>query len=248
MTAASQRLVIPMIGPSGVGKSTLLKIVRPIFPSCEFIHLDGETKAYAHRMGYIRALDLNLLVHQGWPRFFDVGMETIRHLESQTDKHLIIDVGAGMLQDERSLELVNNYSAICIYAKPEIAHSRCLKRSKEKRTLQQYLGYEFTSHHVAMHGKCKFTLDTSGQAENESAETLAETLTQIQPTGTTTVSASTCWRPLIESHTNQSISKPPRKRPASAFCRANFKTARTRDAGSISTMLALPTTTSWFVG
>ncbi len=171
-----QRLIIPVIGPSGVGKSTLIGLVSSQFPSCSFHDLDRESGTYAFKARMIPRDNVHLLVEPTWRRLFDVGQLAIRQIEAGTTKHLVIDIGAGFMQDDRAVLFAANHPAICIYSTPEVAYDRCRARSPSRRTLEGYKRDEFSPRHIKIHATCKRTIDISGLSIEHSAELFSESL------------------------------------------------------------------------
>jgi len=118
-------LIIFVVGPSGVGKSTTLSNLKSMFPEMVFLNLDGITAEWAVELGLIETAsitDLNACI--GDPElFFALGFQAIGVYASRhSGKHLIIDVGAGFQVSSSAGRLHSHFKIISIVSSPEAAH------------------------------------------------------------------------------------------------------------------------------
>jgi shikimate kinase len=174
-------MIVLVIGPSGVGKSTLVGLVKVLFTDFEFCHLDDEAADYAHRNGLISHPDVQMIVAFGWERFLEIGKESLNELAASTSRHLVVDVGAGFLQTNAFIPLLQQFPSICISGSKEAAHQRCSLRKNERRDFAEYCSIEFSKSRLTMYGLCHHTIDTTHLTEEQSAEKLSRILHSLTP-------------------------------------------------------------------
>lgn len=88
---------VHVIGPSGVGKSTMLNAAQSAFPDAIFFDLDSITGIRAHKVGLISRPDV-VELYKRIPdnnRFLDFGLEGLREIaEQEPATHIVVDLGA----------------------------------------------------------------------------------------------------------------------------------------------------------
>ena len=136
--------VIFVIGPSGIGKSSLIKN----------IHLSEKVNVFElDKIVYEAACKHNLIDSGGAYRVMQ---------ELGTQAFFILDVGAAF----QNIDLLKHYSriynVICIDAKPKIAHERYItNRPKDPRDLFTHCSIEYSPTRIEVYNSATFTIDTS---------------------------------------------------------------------------------------
>lgn len=174
-------MIIFVVGPSGVGKSTALSELQPMFSEMVFLNLDGITAEWAAEIGLIETAsitDLNACI--GDPElFFALGFQAIGvHASRHSGKHLVIDVGAGFQTSSSAGRLHLHFKIISIVSSPEAAYQRIRERkdSKENRTLVEYCKDEFNDRRQAIYDQAHVKIQTDGQPPSETADSIASIL------------------------------------------------------------------------
>lgn len=157
--------VIFVIGPSGIGKSSLIKN----------IHLNEKVNVFElDKIVYEAACKHNLIDSGGAYRvmqelgtqaFFILGMNYLFEIigRNATERY-IVDVGAAF----QNIDLLKHYSriynVICIDAKPKIAHERYItNRPKDPRDLFTHCSIEYSPTRIEVYNSATYTIDTSSE-------------------------------------------------------------------------------------
>ena len=173
--------VIFVIGPSGIGKSSLIKN----------IHLKENVNVFElDRIVYEAACKHNLLDSGGAYRvmqelgtqaFFILGMNYLFEIigRNPTDRY-IVDVGAAF----QNINLLKHYSriynVICVDAKPKISHERYItNRPKDPRDLFTHCSIEYSPTRIEVYNSATFTIDTSSANLDDTIKEFNTTLKGI---------------------------------------------------------------------
>lgn len=175
-------MIVLIVGPSGVGKTTSYQIAQSQFPDVIFDHLDGLAARWAMHQGIIDRECVSLLNRtvNDAELFLSIGLLSIGKLEGESPgKHIVIDVGAGFQVARNAANLHRIFRIITITAEVEVAYRRVLQARSDSRTLDQYRQQEFAPSRVAVYRSAHHTIDSSRQSEAETAEKLIETLRAV---------------------------------------------------------------------
>lgn len=170
-----------IVGPSGVGKSSAIELVKCRFVDAIFHSLDDLAASFGAEEGVIEtACVQKLRRHFGNEGFLEYGLKAIESLAAKhPDKQIVIDVGAGFQVARAASDLHRTYRVIAISSLPQEAYRRICTRSGEKRTLQQYVADEFNERRKRVYESAHETIDTSHKTKEAVADELAELLRQI---------------------------------------------------------------------
>jgi len=126
-------MMIFVVGPSRVGKTTLIGKVLDGFPGVRVLDLDDEENRSA------RLISANGGNPGGWEERWLRNIESIRREEAVGDD-LIVDVGAGSLQtvEGRQFFIDRRDSTIAVVAPCEVVYRRHGDRNREEFTRTEY--------------------------------------------------------------------------------------------------------------
>lgn len=175
--------IVLIVGPSGVGKSSAIELVKHQFEHMIFHSLDDLAASFGAEERLIdTACVQRLRRHFGNDdRFLEYGLKAIGVLATKhPNKRIVIDVGAGFQVAKAASDLHRTYRVIAISSLPQEAYRRICTRSGEKRTLQQYSADEFNERRKKVYESAHETIDTSHKTKEAVADELAELLRRIQ--------------------------------------------------------------------
>ena len=175
--------IILIVGPSGVGKSSAIELVKRQFEHMIFHGLDDLAASFGAGERLIDTACVQKLRRhfQNDDRFLEYGLKAIGALAvKHPDKRIIIDVGAGFQVAKAASDLHRTYLVIAISSIPQEAYRRICARPGEKRTMQQYVVAEFNASRRRVYESAHETIDTSQKTKDVVAAELAEVLRRIQ--------------------------------------------------------------------
>ena len=116
-------MIVLIVGPSGVGKTTASQAVKPELPSCVFESLDDLAAGWAYGTRILPQADVHLLYRMlKAEKFLEAGLHAIADLATRNENRpLVIDVGAGFQVAAGARELHKRHPCITITAAPEVA-------------------------------------------------------------------------------------------------------------------------------
>lgn len=155
--------IVLIVGPSGVGKSSAIELVKRQFEHMIFHSLDDLAASFGAEEGLIDAACVQKLRrHFGNDdRFLQYGLKAIGALATKNpDKRIVIDVGAGFQVARAASNLHCTYRVIAISSTPEEAYRRICAGRCEKRTMEQYVADEFNRNRKNVYESAHETIDT----------------------------------------------------------------------------------------
>ncbi|MCF1432162.1 MAG: AAA family ATPase [Shewanella sp.] len=170
--------IILVLGPSGIGKTTVIKQLAQKVNVLQVLTLDNITHALAREMGLITHRDnLNALIaalENDRERLLNFGIDAINHyLMKNQGKTVIIDVGTGFLDAPSSLSWISSYPSIAVMAEPASAFDRFRKARQLDISYEQYVSTQFSKSRCDIYNKAGIVLKTEGLSEAETAHRFA---------------------------------------------------------------------------
>lgn len=174
-------MFVLIVGPSGVGKSTLCRGVASMFPNVRFFRLDDEVAKWAFKKGMIVDEGIEPLLRKlGGVEFLRAGLHVVKKLvEDHPGTDIVIDVGAGFLFSPEAEKLHHVYTMVAITADPAVAHNRIVSSRPDQRSLEEYEADEYSVSRLAIHNSAHRQVETTGRTEEESVNMLAGILVEL---------------------------------------------------------------------
>lgn len=175
-------MIVLIVGPSGVGKTTSYQAAESHFAGVVFQHLDGLAARWGVQKGIIARESVTLLNRtvNDAEVFLAIGLLAIGKLEGENPgNHVVIDMGAGFQVARTAAHLHRICRVIAITADVDVAFHRISQARKDSRSLEQYREQEFASNRVAVYRSAHHTIDSSRQSEAETAHQLIHTLASV---------------------------------------------------------------------
>lgn len=174
-------MIILLVGPSGIGKTTSYRAVAEQLPQCVFDHLDGLASRRALRLGLIERESVSLLRdHIGDDELFlGFGLEAVAEFELlNTGRHVVVDVGAGFLDAQCAVNLRQIHKVVALTATPEVAYRRFV-RLRHARDQGEYCRTEFSEHRGRVYSSADLMIDSTLLTKEETASRLAMGLKKL---------------------------------------------------------------------
>jgi hypothetical protein len=175
-------MIVLLVGPSAVGKTSAFQAVESQCPDAVFRHLDGLAAEYAKRHGWIADEDVHVLREHAKndDHFLAIGLQAIADLAARTEgKHLIIDVGAGFQEATYATRLPYYYPAIALIASQDVVYRRWRRLPNNTLSIEQFSEREFSERRRALYGRCQHQIDTTCLSLEDTAAQLATALRGI---------------------------------------------------------------------
>jgi shikimate kinase len=172
-------MVVLVIGPSGVGKSSALKVAEAAVSNCVFASLDRLARDRGRQQRTIGSEqgvnDLRRKLGDD-NQFLNVGIEAVNELVRVVPhKHHVIDVGAGFMDASTVACWFRQHTLIALLAPPEVVYARIRQARGDGRTLEQYKDQEFSKARKALYQQAVYTIN----ADCTSAEDLGSRLVSL---------------------------------------------------------------------
>lgn len=163
-------MVVLLVGPSGVGKSSLGRFACEGLPNCEFYDLDDLIKK--NNAGESASSVLKRLGADG---FFDQSRRAILQVEANCiDQVCVVAVGAGTLQSPQCREFLEKFPTISIWAPPE--EVLCRNPLGRGREITEYKSTEYSTYRERIYKDSRFQFPVSGLDETTAKQKFAEFL------------------------------------------------------------------------
>lgn len=174
-------MIILIVGPSGIGKSTTLRQLEPMLPEIVFLDLDKITAEWAVETGIVATASISHLNRtiRDPEKFFALGFQALKaHTNGNPGKHVVVDVGAGFQVAKSARRLHLQFKTISIIAAPDVAYARIKDRenSRESRSLELYHQDEFNPQRKQVYDEAHAKVETDGQSPGETAILVATIL------------------------------------------------------------------------
>jgi len=180
LTEADRHGVAFVIGPSGIGKSTILNLLPDLFrKEIQVLSLDTITLHEGKALGLVSSNSAyDLLKAIGKDAFFILGLTALfrRIGEHKSETPLVVDVGAAFQNLGLLSELSNFYPMICIDAENDAAFDRFKKFRSTSRSFEKYNSIEYSDVRKKVYSSAWKRLDTTNLDVRECATRLAELL------------------------------------------------------------------------
>ena len=168
-------MIIFIVGPSAVGKTTTTRRYAEKYGNCTIVHLD---EAVAQLNGAGTAFQV---VNQfGWEKFFQDCQVIIRDCEAKgtPDSLTLIDVGEGMLWKEISRAWLAEFKKIALVASPEEVFQR--RHGELSMALEDAYRYSFSEERMRYFQKCEAVIDCNGLSIEQVVDKMAEIITAAE--------------------------------------------------------------------
>jgi len=165
-------MLILLIGPSGVGKSSLASYASAKISNCKFYDLDD---LVAKESGVQKAI--NVFNRDGPEIFFQKSVEIIENIKNQNDNQLyLIAVGAGTLVSQQSKNRLKNYTTISIIAPPE----KVIVRNPlgPNRDFQEFKMTEYSPFRLSLYQSANFNFPVDSLTKTEAQAKFVEFLNE----------------------------------------------------------------------
>jgi len=160
------------VGPSGIGKSTIVREIARRRNDCKAVSLDDLTLKAGINLGLVPGDSrsaYDLLKSVGNDTFFMVGLTALYRMIGARDssRKLLVDIGAAF-QNVTLLSTLSRFEmVICLYASPEASFERYASHRKSSRTYEKHVEIEFSGKRSIIYESAEFCLDTSNMSLEE---------------------------------------------------------------------------------
>ena len=159
-------MVILLIGPSGAGKSTLGRAHAIAHREHRYVELDKEI-----REKYPEAFRL---INSGISarEYFEATTKILAETDKSTEEIVLVDVGAGSIEDPRAIALVgsSNYRSVAICPSVETAYERASKRPHSRWSrdpIEKYREIEFSPNRIRIYNSASVCLANEGEQTDD---------------------------------------------------------------------------------
>ena len=173
---ACLKMIILLIGPSAVGKTTLGQLCASQMQNCEFVDLDD---AVARLNGTSTAYES--AVKFGLPKFLIDCRDIVANCAlayASINVTLLIAVGEWALRMEEPEIWLSAYKTISLMAPAEEVYQR--RNHLTEMSLEGYSRYNYSDARKKIFADCTIALHISGLTQEESVETLKEAVQSLR--------------------------------------------------------------------
>ena len=154
---------ILLLGPSGIGKTTVMKYAAKMVRQVHFVVLDNIVHKKARESGLIdKKENLNALINaldKDRDRLFEYGMQALEEfMSAHQGKPVVVDVGTGFLDGSHSLEWVVSKPSLAITAEAAVAYDRFRKARKLDISYEQYSTTQYSKKRLACYNSAALVL------------------------------------------------------------------------------------------
>lgn len=172
----SNKKVVFVIGPSGIGKSTITKAVSEKL-NITAVSLDDLSASKAVEYGIISARrSYDLLQRIGTDAFILFGAGCLFTYIDSHKGSIIVDVGAAFQNNKIILSLLQFGTVICLTAEPDTSFNRFCKHRGNNRTFNDHCLIEFSPLRSEVYSSAQHCIDTSRLSITETVNTLNDIL------------------------------------------------------------------------
>lgn len=175
-------MIVLIVGPSGVGKTTCFKAAQSHLPAVVFRSLDSLVAAWGVKNGLIASPRIAVLSRalSNPELFLDIGLLAIGQLAGRhPGRHLVVDVGAGFQVAVTAQHLHRLFRLVAVVAEPEVAYARIKAARNDERTREQYLKYEYSPSRAAVYNSAQHSIDTTTQTVDQTCRQFVGLLGEI---------------------------------------------------------------------
>jgi shikimate kinase len=179
-------MLVLIVGPSGVGKTSTLRPASRNLPNVVFLSLDHIISVWAQQQGIISRPDITefFLNLRDYEKMFDHGMMALKKVaKNRGDRNVVVDVGAGFQCSERAKMLSKHFKTISITADPKIVYQRIRSARDDNRSLEAFLESEFSPSRAAIYQSAHHVIDSTSQTLDQTAAELSQLLASVFTVG-----------------------------------------------------------------
>ena len=175
--------IILLLGPSGIGKTTITKAVLQKVKGINFVVLDNLAHKMARESGLIdKRDDLTALIkalEYDRQRFFEYGLMALENHIADTKGKVLVDVGTGFLDAPHSINWVRSKPSICLFAEPQAAFLRFKKARKLDVSYEQFMTTQYCKPRINVYKSADIVLKTDDLTEQQACQRFFSAYTSL---------------------------------------------------------------------
>ena len=165
-----------LVGPSGIGKTTVGRLCAAALEACQFVDLDD---AVASRRGTATAY--NAVLKHGWEPFFQDCQDILTELvdaSACSDEVLVVAVGEGALWRGDPRMWLSNYDTIALVASPREVYDR--RDGQHEMSFDEYCRYSYSRELENVYRSCSAVIDCTGMVVEQVVENVMQVIRGMQ--------------------------------------------------------------------